>query len=122
MSDRIDDETGAVAKDWRTEPPPEPDWVFPALRAADPVTPAEPPQRLRFFPEFDAFISALLMIAGACVAGYFFLFYDTTVQGAWGPADHRVHNVGLMNDRMVGVVVGIGMAVVGAILSAFGRR
>jgi uncharacterized membrane protein len=64
-----------------------------------------------------------LILIGLGLALYDFLAYDTTVQ-AQGLASivsemvqgNRVHNQGLMNNRLVGVVLGTGLALLGGML------
>jgi len=60
----------------------------------------------------------LLFIVGLGVAGYFFLAFDTSVESGYG----RVNNLGLMADRQNGIIIGIGLGVVGAIMLAIGSR
>ena len=60
----------------------------------------------------------LFIIAGLAVAAYFFFAYDTSVESGVG----RVVNLGLMADRQNGIIVGIGLAIVGAITYAIGSR
>ena len=55
----------------------------------------------------------LLLVAGLILAGFFLFFYDTT-GGRIGEA--RIHNIGLLQNRMLGSIAGMVMAVVGAIL------
>ena len=61
---------------------------------------------------------SLFIIAGLAVAAYFFFAYDTSVESGAG----RVVNLGLMADRQNGIIVGIGLAIVGAITFALGSR
>ena len=66
-------------------------------------------------------LGLLFMILG-CITGIFFLFiFDTT-------AGRSVHNIGLLNDRLVGFMGGLGVAgigsiflVGGAVIDAMGR-
>lgn len=60
----------------------------------------------------------LLLFCGLAVTAYFFFGFDTSVQSGVG----RVHNLGLLADRQNGVIIGIGVGVVGAILLAVGFR
>ncbi len=51
---------------------------------------------------------------------YFAVSYDTTVPvypGVRGLENERVHNVGLMQDRTVGVVIGVGLVLLSAVAS-----
>lgn len=54
-------------------------------------------------------VPALLICGGLIMAAYFFFWYDTTTRGG-------VHNVGLMQDRSIGTMVGIGLSILGAVL------
>jgi hypothetical protein len=60
----------------------------------------------------------LFIIAGLAIAAYFFLAFDTSVESGAG----RVVNLGLMADRQNGIIVGIGLAIIGAITFALGSR
>ena len=57
-------------------------------------------------------VGILVLVIGILLMGYFGLFYDTTVYAS----DGYVHNVGLMNNRMTGLIFGGVIAVIGAIL------
>jgi len=61
---------------------------------------------------------SLLLVAGLAVAAYFFLAFDTSVESGMG----RVNNLGLMADRQNGIIIGIGLGVVGAIILVIGSR
>jgi hypothetical protein len=61
---------------------------------------------------------ALFIMAGLAIGAYFFLAFDTSVESGAG----RVVNLGLMADRQNGIIVGIGLAIVGAITLALGSR
>lgn len=56
--------------------------------------------------------ATLFLIAGLAVAGYFFLAFDASVSTGTG----RVVNLGLMADRQNGIIIGIGVSLVGAIM------
>jgi len=70
-------------------------------------------------------IGWLLTIAGICGAIYFFAVFDTTVPVqkvdpmAYGfdlppiPAPDRVHNIGLQQDRQLGLILSVGAVVIG---------
>ena len=60
----------------------------------------------------------LLLVIGIIVAGYFLFFFDPSVYTGFG----RVNNIGLLQDRQNGLLVGVAMAIVGAVLLAFGNR
>jgi hypothetical protein len=53
-----------------------------------------------------------LAVVGVLVACYFFMLFDTSVPTVGGG---RVHNLGLMSDRLVGIVAGVGMVIVASI-------
>lgn len=61
----------------------------------------------------------VLLIVGAGVAIYFFAVFDQSVASGVG---ERIVNLGLMQDRQAGILVGLGMAAVGALLLLFGKR
>jgi hypothetical protein len=63
-------------------------------------------------------LGALFLIAGLGLTGYFFLGYDTSVESDVG----LINNFGLMANRQNGIIIGIGLGVVGAILLAIGAR
>ena len=63
-------------------------------------------------------IGILLLLGGLVVAAYFFLAFDTSVESGIG----RVNNLGLMADRQNGIIIGIGLGVVGAIMLVIGAR
>lgn len=79
-----------------------------------------------------AMVGILLLIAGLCVAAYFFFVYDTTVTTEFvyvpgvsyrGEGPHlvggdRVHNIGLQQNRQLGCIAGIIAAAVGIVLLA----
>ena len=66
------------------------------------------------------------IVGGVCCAIYFFMFFDTSVAvpgvALLGIPDMRVNNMGLLQDKQNGMLFGIGAAVVGAILVAFGAK
>jgi hypothetical protein len=57
-----------------------------------------------------------LMGIGGLVLGFFLLLYDTSVDSIGG----RVHNVGLMQEQMIGVLLGIAGLVFGLLMSLGG--
>jgi hypothetical protein len=59
-----------------------------------------------------------LIICGILCAVYFWSFYDTSVSTGFG----SVNNIGLMQNRQLGVIVGIAVAVVGVILVAISKK
>jgi len=63
-------------------------------------------------------LGVFLIFAGIVVAGYFAFGYDTTVGATnafTGEYMGRVNNIGLMNDRSIGVMIGAAVFFVGAI-------
>lgn len=58
----------------------------------------------------------VLLVIGALLAGYFFLFYDTRAPGT------DVANLSRLSDRQNGVMIGMGMAILGGILLGIGKR
>ena len=65
----------------------------------------------------------LLIILGVLLVFFFGLVYDTTVPVYEFAPTHspRIHNLGLMQNRLIGVVVGVLLIVVGVILTVAGR-
>jgi hypothetical protein len=68
-------------------------------------------------------MGSILAFIGFCMVLYYWLVYDTSV--ALNPGvpiqyQKRVHNIGLMQDRQVGIMVGVGVMVVGFIGLALG--
>jgi DNA-directed RNA polymerase subunit M/transcription elongation factor TFIIS len=65
---------------------------------------------------FGLGFGVFLCIAGCLITLVYWLDYDTSVLGgAYGY--ERTHNVGKMNNRIVGTIVGVGMALGGLIVS-----
>ena len=52
----------------------------------------------------------LILVVGFLIMGYFGLFYDTTVYSGGGD---YVHNVGLMNNRTMGMIFGGFITIIG---------
>ena len=63
-------------------------------------------------------LSSLLIVGGIIVSAYFWFAYDTSVSSGFG----SVNNIGLMQNRQLGLIVGIGLAIVGVILFAISKR
>ncbi len=86
-------------------------------RASMETLPAEPGVR----PESTAIktLGTLVLIIGLLLAGYYFLLFDQSVPSGLGG---RVNNLGLIADRQNGIIAGLGLCVVGAILYVFGNR
>jgi hypothetical protein len=61
---------------------------------------------------------ALSFLGGLALAGYFFLFFETSVESGVG----RVVNFGLLADRQNGIIIGLGLAIVGTILLVLSSR
>ena len=73
-------------------------------------------------------LGLLLLLGGLGLAGYYFLAFDTsvvtpttTILGTTIGGD-RVNNIGLMADRQNGILIGMGCAILGAILMYAGRK
>jgi hypothetical protein len=60
----------------------------------------------------------LLLVVGLGVVGYCLLFFDTSVSTGYG----SVNNLGLMNDKQNGIIVGGILAVVGVLLGFMGKK
>jgi hypothetical protein len=70
-------------------------------------------------------LGVVLICVGLCLVLYFWVLYDTTVPvypQAYPAIPDRVYNVGLMHNRTVGVMIGIGCLAAGVALALFGRR
>jgi hypothetical protein len=63
-------------------------------------------------------LSSLLIVGGIVVSAYFWFAYDTSVSSGFG----SVNNIGLMQNRQLGLIVGIALAIVGVILFAISKR
>ncbi len=68
-------------------------------------------------------LGGLLAVLGLIIAGYFFFVYDTTVEtesryitGYGTIGGQRVHNTGLMQNRLLGCVGGLVLTTIGVIL------
>ena len=57
--------------------------------------------------------AGVLCVIGILVLAYFLLIYDTSIQTGMG----RVVNLGLQQNRTLGVVVGVGLLIVATILA-----
>ena len=62
--------------------------------------------------------SALLLVLGVVVCGYFFFIYDTSVATS---SSERVENVGRLNFRLCGLVIGGVMFLGGLLVSLLGK-
>lgn len=86
-----------------------------AVAVAAPPTPVPQAQAVEPVRRSSNSVAFLFLALGACITLYHSLLFDTTVETFAGK---RVHNIGLMNERMVGLAVGIGMSILGAILKS----
>lgn len=68
----------------------------------------------------------LLLLAGVIVVGYFYKYFDTTLAvqpikfmgETYGGG--RVHNMGLLQDRQNGIIIGIAVAMIGFTCAVIG--
>jgi DNA-directed RNA polymerase subunit RPC12/RpoP len=70
-------------------------------------------------------IGVLLIVIGMCVVLYFWLIYDVTVPAPGSSpfeSVFRVYNVGLMHNRLIGIMVGFGFAAVGIAFAFIGQK
>lgn len=76
---------------------------------------------------FRSYIAGLMILLGLLGAGYFFLFFDTSVpvptQELFGHTigGGRVNNLGLMADRQNGIIFSFGVALIGAVIEFIAR-
>ncbi len=63
-------------------------------------------------------LGIVLICFGAILTLFFTMVYDTSVTTIYGD---RVHNLGLMQDRLIGVLVGLGLLVGGIIAVSIDR-
>jgi hypothetical protein len=66
-------------------------------------------------------VGSLLVGAGLCLVLYFWLVYDTSVPVGVYRFGERVHNIGLMQERQIGVLIGFGCMVGGTVLIVVSR-
>jgi hypothetical protein len=62
-------------------------------------------------------LDTLLIVGGIILSAYFWFFYDTSVSTSFG----SVNNIGLMQNRQLGLIVGIGLAIAGVIMFAISK-
>lgn len=62
-------------------------------------------------------VGLFLLLIGLGAAAYFFVVFDVSVETAGGI---RVVNLGKIADRQNGIIFGVGMAIVGAVVLAIG--
>ena len=71
-------------------------------------------------------LGVLLLLAGLAVTIYFFIVFDPSVALPDASSSvlgiSRVNNLGLMADRQNGIIMGMGSAILGAILMYAGRQ
>jgi hypothetical protein len=60
----------------------------------------------------------ILLGVGLLCTAYFFFFYSTSVESGVG----AVNNLGLMQNRTLGCIIGVGLAVVGTLMALLGRK
>lgn len=72
-------------------------------------------------------LGLLLLVGGLVAAGYFYLAFDTSVGVPSAEfmgrtiGGGRVHNIGLMQERQIGLLMGGGAAIVGLVLLILGE-
>src|SRR4030095_13533513 len=70
----------------------------------------------------------IVFVIGIIAAGYFFLFFDTSVAFPRGEilgqafGGGRVNNIGLIKDQQNGIIVSLAVAAIGAIMMLVPRR
>lgn len=71
----------------------------------------------------------IIAVIGVIIAVYFFFIYDTSVsteshyiQGYGSVGGQRVHNQGLMQNRLLGCIGGMVVASIGSVMVISGRR
>ena len=91
------------------------------LPRGKPATPA-------ITPEFLTILGVLLFLGGIAAAVYYYGYFDTTVASQsielFGQTigGNRVHNIGLMQERQLGLGVSIVAALVGLVALIFAQR
>ena len=63
-------------------------------------------------------VSAFLIVGGILCSMFFWFFYDTSVSTGFG----NVNNIGLMQNRQLGLIAGIGLVIVGVIVLAISKK
>lgn len=58
-------------------------------------------------------VGSLLVFVALLTGGYYFAFFDQTVATSGGD---RINNIGLMQDRQIGIMVSIGLLIAGTIM------
>jgi drug/metabolite transporter (DMT)-like permease len=66
----------------------------------------------------------ILVLGGLGLAGYFFLLFDPSLPVPFHTAGlpDRVNNLGLMNQRQNGIIIGVGLSLLGAVFVAINSR
>jgi transketolase C-terminal domain/subunit len=66
-------------------------------------------------------VGVMLLAVGLGITPYYLVLFDTSIS-LFGEElvarefDDRVHNIGRMNQRLVGIIAAIGLSIVGALL------
>src|SRR5689334_21592700 len=63
-------------------------------------------------------LGGVLLVCGLASGIFYFAVFDSTVESD----GIRVHNIGLMSDRTLGLILGVGISVIGVLLLLFGKR
>ncbi len=85
-----------------------------------PPTPSTPPSVAEGLHPIVA-VGGLMMGLGLLASAYFFFIFDPSVSGSFMGHNIHVNNIGLLADRQNGILIGMGSAIVGAILFGVGR-
>ena len=78
------------------------------------------------YSDLGIFVSSI----GFCIVVYFLTFFDTTVRiynpgtyisglGKVGEIDARINNIGLMQDKQIGIIIGIFILIIGVLIHLF---
>jgi len=68
-------------------------------------------------------LGGLLVLIGVGIVLYFWVIYDTSVfVYSYAPQFGRVHNIGRMQDRLIGTIVGLGSCAAGIAFLVMGHR
>ena len=72
-------------------------------------------------------LGVLILLVGMGIVAYFYFFFSTAVDvptttiNGQSFGGGQVNNLGLMNDRMIGIIIGIAACLIGTALWLFGR-
>ena len=70
--------------------------------------------------ELVRLLGLIVIIIGLLIAGYFTVFYETSVPGS---ADNsRIQNIGLLQNRQSGISGGLEFGILGALLMLYGKE